>query len=116
MGKKDKYVHKKGSNQLQPITRNVKVNLHKFLHGVQFKKKAPKAIRIIKDLVRKQMFTKDVRIDPELNRQIWRNGIRNLPVRIEICMDRRKNEDEEEGQESLYTLVKYVQPTVSEQK
>ena len=52
------------------------------------------------------MLTKDVRIDPELNKEIWKNGVRNLPTRVEIIMERKKNEDEEEGQEQMYTLVK----------
>ena len=47
------------------------------------------------------MLTKDVRIDPELNKEIWKNGIRNLPTIIEIIMERKKNEDDEEGQEKM---------------
>ena len=108
MGKKSKNAPKgKGEKkELQPLTRTIKVNLHKQLHGVQFKKKAPCAVKVIKQLVRRKMLTKDVRIDPELNKEIWKNGIRNLPTRIEIIMERKKNEDEEEGQEKMYTLVK----------
>ena len=90
----------------QPITRRIKINLHKQCHGIQFKKKAPRAIKAIKSLVQKTMFTKDVRIDPELNKDLWKNGIRNIPNRVEIIMERKKNEDEEEGQEKMYTLVK----------
>ena len=108
MGKKSKNVQKaKGDKkELQAITRKLRVNLHKQLQGVQFKKKAPRAIKVIKQLVKRNMLTKDVRIDPELNKEIWKNGIRNLPTRIEIIMERKKNEDEEEGQEKMYTLVK----------
>ena len=108
MGKKAKGgEQKKGEKkELQPLSRRVRVNLHKLVHGVQFKKKAPKSVRLIKELVKKTMLTKDVRIDPELNKELWKNGIRNLPNRIEIIMERKKNEDEEEGQEKMYTLVK----------
>ena len=112
MGKKSKNVQKsKGDKkELQPLSRKIKINLHKHLHDVQFKKKAPRAIKVIKELVKKNMLTKDVRIDPELNKEIWKNGVRNLPTRVEILMDRKKNEDEEEGQEKMYTLVKFVSP------
>ena len=112
MGKKSKVVQKgKGEKrELQAITRRIKVNLHKQVHGVQFKKKAPRAVKIIKQLVKRNMLTKDVRIDPELNKEIWKNGVRNLPTRVEILMERKKNEDEEEGQEKMYTLVKLVPP------
>ena len=108
MGKKSKMVQKgKGEKkELQALSRRIKVNLHKQLHGVQFKKKAPCAVKVIKELVKRNMLTKDVRIDPELNKEIWKNGVRNLPTRVEIIMERKKNEDEEEGQEKMYTLVK----------
>ena len=108
MGKKSKNIQKgKGEKkELQPVSRTMRVNLHKQCHGVQFKKKAPRAVKVIKELVKRNMLTKDVRIDPELNKEIWKNGVRNLPTRIEIIMERKKNEDEEEGQEKMYTLVK----------
>jgi large subunit ribosomal protein L31e len=77
------------------------------MHGVQFKKKAPCAVKVIKELATKNMGTKDVRIDPELNKEIWRNGIRNLPNRIDVLLERKKNEDEE-GEEKMYTLVRLV--------
>ena len=99
MGKKSKNVQKgKGEKkELQPVSRTMRVNLHKQCHGIQFKKKAPRAVKIIKELVKRNMLTKDVRIDPELNKEIWKNGVRNLPTRIEIIMERKKNEDEEEA-------------------
>ena len=55
------------------------------MHGVQFKKKAPYAVKAIKELASKNMWKKDVRIDPELNKELWRNGIRNLPTRVDVC-------------------------------
>ena len=112
MGKKSKNAPKaKGDKkELQPLNRKIKINLHKQLHGIQFKKKAPRAVKVIKELVKRNMLTRDVRIDPELNKEIWKNGVRNLPTRVEILMERKKNEDEEEGQEKMYTLVKFVPP------
>ena len=108
MGKKSKNAPKaKGDKkELQPLNRKIKINLHKQLHGIQFKKKAPRAVKVIKELVKRNMLTKDVRIDPELNKEIWKNGVRNLPTRVKVIMERKKNEDEEEGQEQMYTLVK----------
>ena len=116
MGKKSKTVQKaKGEKkELQPVTRTMIVNLHKQCHGIQFKKKAPRAVKVIKDLVKRNMLTRDVRIDPELNKEIWKNGIRNLPTGVEIIMERKKNEDEEEGQEKMYTLVKLAPKYQSE--
>ena len=34
--------------EVQPVTRDYTVNLHKRLHGIQFKRRAPRAIREIR--------------------------------------------------------------------
>ena len=99
-------VRKEDRKDIQETTKKMKINLHKQLHGVQFKKKAPRGIKVIKKLVQRCMRTKDVRIDPELNKELWKKGIRNLQTRIELIMERKKNEDEEEEGEKMYTLVK----------
>jgi large subunit ribosomal protein L31e len=109
MGKKENWRQKRkqGENkQLEPDTRTSIIHLHKRLHGVQFKKKAPRAVKEIKEFARKTMLTRDVRIDPELNQELWRNGVRNVDRRVEVVMERRKNEDEEDSKEQMYTLVK----------
>eukprot|EP00944_MAST-04C_sp_MAST-4C-sp1_P015212 g15212.t1 len=90
------------------VTRVYTINLHKRLHGVGFKKKAPRAIREIKKFAEKQMRTKDVRIDTSLNKYVWSKGIRNVPYRVRVRLSRRKNEDEE-ADEKLYTHVSVVE-------
>ena len=108
MGKKINNASKvrKEGKELQPVTRTVKINLHKQLHGEKFKKKAPKGVKVIKALAQKMMFTKDVRVDPELNKELWRNGVRNVTKRITIIMERKKNEEDDENEEKMYTLVR----------
>ena len=96
----------KGPRELQPKSRTLRIHLHKLVHGIKFKHKAPRAIREIKEMATKMMFTKDVRIDPDLNKEIWKNGIRNLDRRIEVIMERKKNEEEDEEEQKMYTLVK----------
>lgn len=44
--------------ELQPACRDYTINLHKSLQGIQFKKRAPRAIRNIKRFATKEMFTK----------------------------------------------------------
>ena len=44
--------------EIQPVTRDYTVNLHKRLHGIQFKKRAPRAVREIKKFTIGEMFTK----------------------------------------------------------
>ena len=80
------------------------VNLHKTCHKISFKKKAPRAIREIVSLARKTMGTNDVRIDTELNKFVWSNGIRNIPRRVRVRLSRRRNE-EEGAKSEFYTLV-----------
>jgi len=47
---------------MEPATRDFTVVLHKECHKTQFKKKAPKAIKVIKKLAQKNMLT-DVVLD-----------------------------------------------------
>ena len=44
--------------ELQPACRDYTMNLHKSLQGIQFKKRAPRAIRNIRRFAEKEMFTK----------------------------------------------------------
>ena len=46
---------KKEVKELQPVTRKITINLHKQLHGEKFKKKAPKAVKVVKALAQKMM-------------------------------------------------------------
>jgi large subunit ribosomal protein L31e len=108
MGKKINHTsRKKGEKELGPATRSaVVIHLHKLLHKCTFKRKAPTAVKVIREFARKAMFTKDVRIDTELNQALWRNGIRNVDRRVTVTFERKQNEDEEEAKEKFYTLVR----------
>merc|ERR1711944_231073 len=70
---------KKRSTIKEVVTREYTVNLHKRIHRVGRKFKAPKAIKAIRDFALKEMGTQDVRIDPELNKQLWVNGSQKRP-------------------------------------
>ena len=89
------------------ITREYTIHLHKRLHGVGFKKRAPRAIKEIKKFAQKQMGTEDVRIDTRLNKYVWSQGIRNVPFRVRVRLSRKRNEDED-SVHKLYTLVNIV--------
>ncbi|XP_065159201.1 large ribosomal subunit protein eL31 [Atheta coriaria] len=99
---------KKGTSAInEVVTREYTVNLHKRLHGVGFKKRAPRAIKEIRKFAVKQMGTPDVRIDTRLNKQLWSKGIRNVPFRIRVRLSRRRNDDED-SVNKLFTLVTYI--------
>ena len=111
MGKKKanaSNIRKEGKNELQEVTKKMQINLHKQLHGVQFKKKAPRAIKVIKKLVQRNMRTKDVRIDPELNKELWKKGVRNLQTRIEIIMKRKKMKMKKKVKKKSILLLNYL--------
>lgn len=89
------------------ITREYTIHLHKRLHGVGYKKRAPRAIKEIRKFANKQMGTEDVRVDTRLNKFIWSQGIRNVPFRVRVRLARKRNEDED-SVHKLYTLVTIV--------
>mmetsp|Transcript_11516 Transcript_11516/g.29021 ORF Transcript_11516/g.29021 Transcript_11516/m.29021 type:complete len:121 (-) Transcript_11516:88-450(-) len=89
---------------VQPVTREYTINLHKRVHGTQFKKRAPRAIKEIRKFATKMMGTTDVRIDTKLNKSVWSNGVRNVPFRVRVRLARKRNEDED-AKEKFYTLV-----------
>merc|ERR1719474_2204926 len=99
---------KKGSTMGDVVTREYTINLHKRLHGIGFKYRAPRAMKEIKKFAEKQMGTKDVRIDTRLNKAIWSQGVRGVPFRMRIRLARLRNEDED-SIHKLYTLVTHVQ-------
>merc|ERR1712221_15698 len=102
---------KKGRSAInEVVTREYTVNVHKRIHGIGFKKRAPRAIKEIKKFAEKMMGTPDVRIDTRLNKHVWSKGVRNVPFRIRVRLARKRNEDED-SPNKLYTLVTFVPVT-----
>merc|ERR1711939_784809 len=61
------------------VARECTIHLHKRIHGVSFKKRAPRAIKEIRKFATMAMGTKDVRLDPQLNKKVWESGIKGVP-------------------------------------
>ncbi|PKY06722.1 carbon-nitrogen hydrolase [Aspergillus campestris IBT 28561] len=89
------------------VSREYTINLHKRTHGVSFKKRAPRAIKEIRAFAEQAMGTKDVRLDPQLNKKVWEAGIKGVPFRLRVRISRKRN-DEEDAKERLYSLVQAV--------
>lgn len=51
--------------------------------------------------------TSDVRVDPQLNKKVWEQGVKGVPYRLRIRISRRRN-DEEGAKEKLYSYVQAV--------
>ncbi|KAK5992879.1 60S ribosomal protein L31 [Cladobotryum mycophilum] len=89
------------------VAREYTIHMHKRLHGVTFKKRAPRAIKEIKQFAHKAMGTVDVRIDPQLNKKVWEQGVKGVAYRLRVRISRRRN-DEEGAKEKLYSYVQAV--------
>ena len=97
----------KGAPKPDLVTRDYTIQLSKVIHKIQFKRRAPRAVKEIKKFAQKAMGTSDVRIDSELNRFVWKAGIKNVPTRVRVRLSRKRNDDEE-AKEKLYTLAQLV--------
>ncbi|TVY14795.1 60S ribosomal protein L31-B, partial [Lachnellula arida] len=89
------------------VAREYTIHLHKRLHGVSFKKRAPRAVKEIKKFATLSMGTSDVRLDPQLNKKVWEAGIKGVPYRLRVRISRKRN-DEEGAKEKLYSYVQAV--------
>ncbi|KAL9116154.1 MAG: hypothetical protein Q9227_000524 [Pyrenula ochraceoflavens] len=95
------------------VAREYTIHLHKRVHGISFKKRAPRAIKEIKAFATNAMGTHDVRLDPQLNKKVWEQGIKGVPFRLRVRISRKRN-DEEGAKEKLYSYVQAV--NVKDQK
>lgn len=89
------------------VTRDYTINLHKRTFGISFKQRAPRAIKEIVKFTQKHMGTNDVRLDPQLNKEVWKQGVKNPPRRLRLRISRKRN-DEEGAKEKLYSYVQAV--------
>ena len=98
----------KGAPKPDLVTRDYTVHLSKRVHKIQFKRRAPRAIKEIRKFAQKAMGTSDVRIDTNLNKFVWKSGVKNIPTRVRVRLSRKRNEDED-ADEKLYTLAQLVE-------
>ncbi|KAF9781168.1 ribosomal protein L31e-domain-containing protein [Thelephora terrestris] len=89
------------------VTREYTIHLHKRVHGRSFKKRAPHAVKAVVEFATKAMGTTDVRIEPKLNQALWARGIKSVPHRIRVRLERKRN-DEEGAKEKLFTYAIHV--------
>lgn len=90
------------------ISRDYTINLHKRLYKMQAKKRAPRAIKEIRAFAKMHTGTEDIRIEADLNKALWAQGVNHVPTRLRVRLSRLRNE--KEGQEGkFYTVVSYVQ-------
>ncbi|PWN22661.1 hypothetical protein BCV69DRAFT_280257 [Microstroma glucosiphilum] len=86
------------------VTREYTIHLHKRVHNTQFKKRAPTGVKEVIKFAQKAMGTKEVRVDPKLNQEIWKLGVKDVPRRVRVRLERKRNDDES-AKEKLYTYA-----------
>ncbi|HZC20512.1 MAG TPA: 50S ribosomal protein L31e [Nitrososphaeraceae archaeon] len=79
------------SNTEENLTRVYTINLGKAWITPKYKR-ADRVINIIKDFAKRHMKSEEIKIDQDLNRQIWSRGKSNPPRKIRVRMI--KDEDE----------------------
>ena len=81
---------KKGRSAINEVlAREYTINIHKRLHEVGFKKRAPRALKEIWKFAMKEMGTPDVHMATRLNKAVWAKGIRNVVYRIHVRLSRK---------------------------
>merc|ERR1712113_95417 len=68
------------------------INLHKRLHRVQYKKRAPEAIKELMNFVKRKTLAKKVYIDTKVNKAIWAQGICKSPNKLRIIVSNKRIE------------------------
>lgn len=91
----------------EPVTRECTINIHKRIHRVGFKRRAPRAITEIKKFAQDMMKTDDCIIDQGLNKFMWSKGIKNVPYRVRVRISKKRHETEDAGAK-FYTTVEHV--------
>mmetsp|Transcript_8015 Transcript_8015/g.15959 ORF Transcript_8015/g.15959 Transcript_8015/m.15959 type:complete len:102 (-) Transcript_8015:2551-2856(-) len=66
------------------ITLECSINLHKRTYGIKFKNRVSRAVREIKKFAQKATGINNVRIDTNLNKELCKNGSRNIPFKIKV--------------------------------
>ena len=69
-----------------------------------FKRKAPRAMDVIRKFAQKAMNTEKVVIDTTVNQYVWSKGIRNIPRRIRVRLA-RKVDGEGEDEKTVGFLI-----------
>eukprot|EP00994_Dinema_validum_P005281 NODE_3400_length_559_cov_508.150980_g2868_i0.p1 GENE.NODE_3400_length_559_cov_508.150980_g2868_i0~~NODE_3400_length_559_cov_508.150980_g2868_i0.p1 ORF type:complete len:119 (+),score=24.75 NODE_3400_length_559_cov_508.150980_g2868_i0:59-415(+) len=95
------------TKKCEPKIYEATIHMHKHMRDTTFKQRANKAVKVVKRFTRRFMKTKDVRVEPKLNKFIWSKGIKGVPFRTRIRMDRKRNEDED-AKRKMYCVVSWV--------
>lgn len=101
-------LRKRTGRKPDAISMECTIHLAKLLKHKTFNKRAPLAIKRIKAFVGKLMKSKDNRIDSSLNTYIWHKGVKNVPGRVRVLIQRKSETVEGSKRKHFYTIVSNV--------
>jgi large subunit ribosomal protein L31e len=93
------------------VIREYTIRFHRYVFGRSFRKRTPHAVKAVKSFAEKAMGTKDVRLDPTLNRILWSRGVKHINHRMRVRIVRRRNDDEN-AKEKFYSSVTHIPVTM----
>merc|ERR1712166_255409 len=86
------------------ITREYTIHLRKLLHGIGYKKRAPRAVKGVKEFAKKMMKTEDVRVDTKLNKFLWSRACAS------VSQEERRRGGDREAVHPLHTCCGRAAP------
>merc|ERR1711964_896205 len=86
------------------------IHLAKLIKGRTFARRAPMAVKKIRAFAQKIFKTKDNRIDGSLNTAVWAQGVKGVPTRLRVKIERHvaENTDGASKRKRLYTVISHV--------
>ena len=75
-----------GPGEEEPVEERVYVVPLGKTRATSRRKRAPRAIRLIREFARRHMKAEEVKIAPELNEYIWSRGIEKPPRKVRVRM------------------------------
>ena len=103
-------LRKRDGRKSDTVAYEATIHMAKLLKKRTFHKRAPVAIKKIKQFAHKMMKTKDNRIDASLNTFIWHRGVKGVPGRVRVRLERKVAENPEGSSKKklFYTVISNV--------
>jgi large subunit ribosomal protein L31e len=99
-----------GQRKADTIAYECTIHIAKLIKGSKFASRAPRAIKKIREFTHRLMRTKDNRIDASINNHIWSRGVKGVPARVRVRIERKVENKEEGGKRKhLYSVISHVE-------
>ena len=102
-------LRKKTGRKEDTVTYEMTIHLSKYLQGKKFAIRPACAVKTIQKITRRLLKTKDNKIDSSLNTFLWSRGVKSVPGRVRVRIQ-RKVADATEGskRKRLFTVISHV--------